>query len=256
MIAVWTTAIIILSALVLIALERWRPYDAGQALLRHGFLNDLVMYALVQSYVLGLVIYAIVSFVDDHTSLERWQIVRQWPIWVQVVASVVLHDFYIYWFHRWQHASAVLWRTHEAHHSTTDVDWLSGSRSHSIEILINQTIEFLPIMLFASPEVAAIKGCIDAVWGMYIHANIDVRSGRLQYVLNGPEMHRWHHASDDVAHNRNFSTKLAVWDWLFGTAYLPANAKPQGYGIGPFPTSYIGQHLHAFRRADTGESGH
>ena len=64
---------------------------------------------------------------------------------------------------------------------------------------------------------------------MYIHSNIDVRSGRLQCVVNGPEMHRWHHAIE-IATGVNFATKLAFWDWLFGTAYLPAG-KPPGYGL-------------------------
>jgi hypothetical protein len=40
----------------------------------------------------------------------------------------------------------------------SDVDWLSGARSHALEILINQTIEFAPIVLLgAAPEVALIK---------------------------------------------------------------------------------------------------
>ncbi|MBU3741496.1 MAG: sterol desaturase family protein [Candidatus Kapabacteria bacterium] len=251
MMAVWTTVVIVACAVFLVVLERMRPYDSGQRLLRSGFLNDLLMYGIVQSYVMGVVIFAIIGFVDQHTSFERIRAIRELPLWLQLGASLVVHDFYIYWFHRWQHASPMLWRTHEAHHSTQDVDWLSGSRSHSVEILINQTVEFLPILLFASAEVAVLKGCIDAVWGMYIHANIDVRSGALQYVINGPEMHRWHHASDDAAHNKNFSTKLAIWDWLFGTAYRPANVKPSGYGIGPYPTSYIGQHLYAFRRSSS-----
>lgn len=251
MIAIWTTAIIVVSAVILIVLERRYPYDNGQRLLRRGFVNDLVMYSLVQSYVLGVVIFGVIAYIDDHTTLERFTTVRSWPVVLQVAVAMVVHDFYIYWFHRWQHASPTLWRTHEAHHSTEDVDWLSGSRSHSLEILINQTVEFMPIVLLASPEVAVIKGCIDAVWGMYIHANIDVRSGRLQYIINGPEMHRWHHAQDDEAHNKNFSTKLAIWDWLFGTAYRPPQRKPTGYGIGPFPTTYLGQHAHAFRRRDS-----
>ena len=80
-----------------------------------------------------------------------------------------------------------LWRVHEAHHSGKDVDWLSGSRSHALEILINQTIEYAPIVLLgAHPDVALMKGVLDAAWGMYIHSNIDVRAGWLQYVLNGP----------------------------------------------------------------------
>jgi sterol desaturase/sphingolipid hydroxylase (fatty acid hydroxylase superfamily) len=143
----------------------------------------------------------------------------------------VTHDFYIYCFHRLQHRVPVLWRLHEAHHSVENVDWLSGSRSHALEIVINQTIEFAPIILLgAPPEMVQIKGTIDAVWGMYIHANIDVRSGWLQYVINGPEAHRWHHSVEYTGYGFNYATKLAIWDWLFGTMHLP-DAKPPAYGI-------------------------
>jgi sterol desaturase/sphingolipid hydroxylase (fatty acid hydroxylase superfamily) len=243
-----TTGITVLSAVVLIILERIIPYTKGQKLFRDGFFNDFVLYTLVQSYVLGLVIFGVLHYIDSYTEIDRILSVRQWPIWLQVLFFLVTHDFYIYWFHRFQHKSSLFWRTHEAHHSTHDVDWLSGSRSHSLEILINQTIEFAPIILLASPEVALVKGCIDAVWGMYIHSNVDVRSGWLQYAINGPEMHRWHHATDDEAHNKNFSTKFAIWDWLFGTAYLPHGRKPSGFGLGPdYPTTYVQQHTYAFR---------
>jgi len=121
------------------------------------------------------------------------------------------------------------------------------------EILINQTLEYLPIIVLASPEVAVIKGSIDVVWGMYIHSNIDVRSGVLQYVINGPEMHRWHLSDDTHAHNKNISTKFAIWDWLFGTAYRPTMHKPTSYGLGTqeFPSSYFKQIAYAFRRDPT-----
>jgi sterol desaturase/sphingolipid hydroxylase (fatty acid hydroxylase superfamily) len=246
----YSTIFIAAFAAVVIALERRFPYDDGQPLFRRGFWNDLGMYTIVQSYVMALVITTIVTWFDSLTGVSRLQIISGWPIAVQVIASLVVHDFYIYWFHRWQHNNGKLWRVHEAHHSTDQVDWLSGSRSHSLEILINQTIEFAPLVLLgASPVTLMVKGAIDACWGMWIHSNINVRSGALQYVINGPEMHRWHHAVDNDAHNRNFSTKFAVWDWLFGTAFLPRGRKPAGYGIGDpdFPTNYFKQHAYAFR---------
>jgi sterol desaturase/sphingolipid hydroxylase (fatty acid hydroxylase superfamily) len=111
----------------------------------------------------------------------------------------------------------------------------------------------LPLILLADPEVAVIKGMVDAVWGMYIHSNIRVRTGRLQFVLNGPEMHRWHHASDVDAYDRNFSTKLAIWDWLFGTAWLPRDRMPSGYGLDAedFPTTYLMQQFYATRPFDS-----
>jgi sterol desaturase/sphingolipid hydroxylase (fatty acid hydroxylase superfamily) len=244
-------AIIVGAALAFAALERLFPYHRGQRLFRDGFLVDLVGYTLLQSYVLALLIGILIRALDAHTGLSRLHLVSAWPLWVQVAFFVVTHDLYIYFFHRWQHASPLLWRLHEAHHSNTNVDWLAGARSHSLEILINQTIEFAPMVLLgAAPEVPLLKGAVSAVWGLYIHANLDVRTGRLQWILNGPEAHRWPHAIASEARDRNFATKFAFWDRLFGTAYLPTGRKPIGYGLPDvaFPTGYVAQHLFAFRR--------
>jgi sterol desaturase/sphingolipid hydroxylase (fatty acid hydroxylase superfamily) len=118
--------------------------------------------------------------------------------------------------------------------------------------LINQTIEFAPLVLLgAHPAVAISKLTIDAVWGMYIHTNIDVRSGWLQYVINGPEMHRWHHAKEVTDGHLNYGTKLAIWDWLFGTAYLPHGLKPQAYGMFGYdvPRGFWAQFWFAYRRS-------
>ncbi len=246
-----STGAIVAGALMIVALERWRPYDNGQRFLRKQFFNDLILYGIAQSYVLALVISWLLEHIPYFTQISKLGIISPWPIGAQLLFFLVEHDLYIYWFHRWQHHSPVLWRIHEAHHATDEVDWLSGARSHSIEILINQGIEFgALILLGASPAVVVIKGAVDAVWGMYIHSNIDAHSGKLQRVINGPEMHRWHHATDDEAHNKNFSTKLAIWDWLFRTAYLPKERKPAGYGLGElnFPKNYFAQHAFAFRR--------
>jgi sterol desaturase/sphingolipid hydroxylase (fatty acid hydroxylase superfamily) len=248
--ALLSPLLIVASALVLIVLERRFPYDRGQRLLRDGFLGDLVGYGLVQSYLLGLVIWAFVGWLDAQTGLGRLRLIASWPVPLQLGLFIVTHDLYIYGFHRLQHRSPILWRIHEAHHSTRDVDWLSGARSHALEILVNQTIEVAPIVLLgAAPEVILWKGVVSAVWGMYIHSNIDVRSGRLQLFLNGPEMHRWHHSADEADGGYNYATKLAIWDWIFGTARRPAG-KPRAYGLsGPeFPRGVLAQQAHAFRR--------
>lgn len=259
----WTLlspTIIVASALVLIALERLFPYQP-QRLFRTGFFTDLLGYGLLQSYVLAFAIGGVIGFVDHHTGWSKVGLISHWPVLAQLCFFFVTHDFYIYWFHRLQHRSNLLWRTHEAHHSVDDVDWLSGTRSHALEIMINQTVEFLPIVLLgAAPEVALMKATLDAVWGMYIHSNIDVRAGRLQLILNGPQMHRWHHATELPLPGRNFATKLAIWDWLFGTAYLPEH-KPARYGLpeADYPKTgffaYLLQHAHSLRRAKEATDG-
>jgi hypothetical protein len=112
---------------------------------------------------------------------------------------------------------------------------------------------------------------------MFIHCNIDVRLGKIQYFINGPEMHRWHHSDDGGREfQNNYSTKLAIWDWIFGTAFLPDPKvrKPRLYGLSDTPdyplsldgvddptsiksyfkvmwhdtVSYVKQHAFAFRK--------
>ena len=241
--------IIFASAILFVILERIYPYTKGQRVLREGFFDDLALYTIAQSYLLGIIVFGfIIRGVDESTGLSRLNLFADVPIWLQLVFFVITHDIYIYWMHRWQHKNKYLWRIHEAHHSPKKVDWLSGSRSHALEILINQTVEFLPIVLLGAPvEVLAYKATISAVWGMYIHANLNVYTGNLQKIINGPEMHRLHHTTGK-GRNRNFATKLAIWDWIFGTAYLPEGIKAEKYGIKTyFPAHYFMQTLYAFR---------
>ena len=241
--------IIFASAILFVILERIFPYTKGQRVLREGFFDDLALYTIAQSYILGIIVFGlIIRGIDESAGLSRLNLFADVPIWLQLVIFTVSHDIYIYLMHRWQHKNKYLWRIHEAHHSPKKVDWLSGSRSHALEILMNQTIEFLPIVLLGAPvEVLAYKATISAVWGMYIHANLNVHTGNLQKIINGPEMHRLHHTTGK-GRNRNFATKFAIWDWLFGTAYLPEGIKAKDYGLKTFfPKHYFMQTLYAFR---------
>lgn len=245
----YSMLIIFAAAILFVILERIYPYTKGQKVLREGFFDDLALYTIAQSYILSIIIFSfIISYIDETTGLSRLKLFANVPVWIQLIFFTITHDIYIYFMHRWQHSNKWLWRIHEAHHSPKKVDWLSGSRSHALEILINQTVEFAPIILLGSPpEVIAYKGLISAVWGMYIHSNLNVKTGWLQKIINGPEMHRWHH-STGKGRNRNFATKFAIWDWVFGTAYLP-ETKPDEYGLKTyFPAHYFNQTLYAFRR--------
>ena len=246
--AIAAPAIIIAGALALIGLERLRPYDR-QRLLRAGLAQDLIGYALIQSAVLSVVINGLVRALDSATGASRHGLISHWSFPAQLALFVVTHDFYIYWFHRAQHRFPLLWRLHEAHHSAREVDWLAGSRSHALEITINQTIEVAAMVLLgASSDVMLCKGAVSVVWGMWIHANIDLRLGWVGHVINGPRLHRWHHAIDYAPPGRNFSTKFACWDYLFGTVDR-RSGKPTGYGLAdPFPAGFLAQQAHAFRR--------
>lgn len=251
-----TTIILACWAVFIIAWERISPYRKGLPFFREGFWVDLVWYTIIQSYFLKIVIFDyIIMPVQKSFDWSHIQFVSQWPIAVQVLFFLVTHDLYIYLFHRFQHSSKFFWRTHEAHHSGKQIDFLSGSRSHIVEILINQTIEFAPIIILgADPMVVPIKAMLDAMFGMFIHANINVKMGKLKYFFNSPELHLWHHANYQEVFHANFSTKFSVWDHLFGTVYDPGFApgnEPENWGLHyDYPKDYFLQHAFSVKRFD------
>src|SRR2546425_4867679 len=105
-----STASIVVGALIIVLIERWRPYDKGQRLLRPQFFNDLIMYGIAQSYVLALVISWLLEHIPFFTQISKLGLVSNWPLAAQLAFFLVEHDLYIYWFHRWQHNSPILWR--------------------------------------------------------------------------------------------------------------------------------------------------
>jgi sterol desaturase/sphingolipid hydroxylase (fatty acid hydroxylase superfamily) len=225
------------------------PYRDQKIIRRPWFWNDLVYYAVVQSVVLGFLIAFFIFFIDERMGWSSLGLVSDWPIAVQLVFFLVSHDLFMYFFHRLTHKVDFLWRFHEAGHSVEDVDFVSGLRSHPFEIMVNQSIEFGAIIFLGGAlEVVVLKGMLSLAWGIWLHHNIDVKTGWLQYVINGSEMHRWHHHPEYM--HKNFATKFAIWDWLFGTAYFPRDRVCDRYGLDDpaFPGGWMSQFFAFFRK--------
>ena len=71
----------------------------------------------------------------------------------------------------------------------------------------------------------------------------------MKKLFNSPEMHIWHHSlelPEDRHTGINFGLTLAIWDYIFGTAYVPHSGRdiPLGFpGIESFPQSFANQTL-------------
>ena len=74
----------------------------------------------------------------------------------------------------------------------------------------------------------------------------------MRFIFNSPEMHIWHHSYDLPEEHRygvNFGLTLALWDYVFNTAYIPHNGRDirLGFpGVESFPKSFVDQNLHGF----------
>ncbi len=72
----------------------------------------------------------------------------------------------------------------------------------------------------------------------------------MKYLFNSPEMHIWHHSyelPEDRRNGINFGLTLAIWDYIFGTAYIPHNGRDirLGFpGIEEYPHDFVHQQMH------------
>ena len=75
----------------------------------------------------------------------------------------------------------------------------------------------------------------------------------MKYVFNSPEMHIRHHSyhlPKEHQHGVNFGLTLALWDYIFKTAYMPHSGRDNrlGFpGVESFPKKFVEQNVHGFR---------
>src|SRR5512139_1748541 len=74
-------AVIAMAAVLFIILERIFPYNPGQDVLREGFFDDLALYTIAQSYILGIVIFSfIIRNIDGWAGMSRLRLLNSWPV--------------------------------------------------------------------------------------------------------------------------------------------------------------------------------
>ena len=145
-----------------------------------------------------------------------------------------------------------MWRFHAVHHSAPRLYWLNAGRFHPIDSFMTFAPSYILLVVMGSGEVMlAYFGIITTIHGIFQHANIQLRLGPLNWFFSMAELHRWHHSKTLHEANHNYGQTVSVWDWVFGTRYLPANREPpEEIGIADlpsFPMTWWAQILSPFR---------
>jgi sterol desaturase/sphingolipid hydroxylase (fatty acid hydroxylase superfamily) len=170
------------------------------------------------------------------------------PAWLQLVLALVVVDLFHWCVHNALHRVPALWAIHRVHHSIVDMDWIGSMRFHWAEAGLYKLFTYpLLALLGIRADVLFALAVVNTAVGHFNHANLSITIGPLRYLLNNPAMHVWHHAHPDVGPPLvNFGITLSIWDWLFGTAHLPAlpPARLAFAGIERFPSTIAGQILH------------
>lgn len=177
-------------------------------------LNSLLLRLLFPAAAVGIA----------YTAAEAgWGLFNQvnLPYWFEVILAVLLLDLAIYLQHLLMHRVPLLWRLHRVHHADLDIDLTTGSRFHTLEILVSMLIKAAVIFILGPALLAVlIFEALLSGMALFNHANVRLPGTidrLLRLLLITPDVHRVHHSILRHETNSNYGFNLSIWDRAFGT---------------------------------------
>lgn len=219
------------------------------------FLNSLVT-VVAGGYVISVVIVTLLQqYVPYHIFAET---IEGWPFLLQLLIGVFIADaafFFPHWF-----SHKFLWRFHSIHHSAEKLSWTTAVRLHPVDQIPFMVAGAVAMHVLGFDEqVVLLVLVVHNAYNMFVHANLSLDYPKpFCYILGSPNYHRWHHAAEKEAIDKNFATTFPVFDLIFGSYYYPMGRLPASYGLyggeqKNFPKSFRGQLVYPFRTKKKGK---
>ena len=147
-----------------------------------------------------------------------------------------------YWFNHWLcHRVPLLWEFHKVHHSAEVLTPLTNFRVHPVYTWIFANILALSAAIanglanymFGETTYQYALADSNIILVLFIHVYVHLQhshvwiafSGWLGRIFVSPAHHQIHHSTNPKHFNRNYGSCLALWDWMFGTLYVPGKEK-------------------------------
>ncbi|MCA9472667.1 MAG: sterol desaturase family protein [Nitrospirales bacterium] len=239
---------VFIGALLMMILEYRFPHRRAWLPRRADVWQDAIFMILIQAALPKLLAFALavklVELLEPHGFAVSGVWPGSWSVPSQMLLMMLIADGFRYWLHRFAHEWECLWRFHAVHHSPHTLYWLNVGRFHPIDKALQFFLDALPfIVLGVSESVLGLYFVCYAVNGFFQHGNVDVRLGILNYIVSGPELHRWHHSMKKEESNHNYGNNLIVWDLFFGTWYLPKGRHVGDLGLinRHYPSNFVAQ---------------
>ncbi len=221
-----TTFLTLLSFQVFfIILERIIPFEKKWHPTGKEWLRDITYFTLVcfaGAYGQGLVVTIASHIASTSNHL---------PLMLEIPLALIPSSLASYLFHRLGHVKGFFWAAHGVHHTPNKVNVANNGVTHFIDVIVRAILCQVPLYwLNFSAEAMFISLAFTAMQGYFIHANVNMKMGPLNYLIATPESHRLHHSIDpNEAHN--YGTATMLWDILFGTFTWKENKVPSSLGV-------------------------
>jgi sterol desaturase/sphingolipid hydroxylase (fatty acid hydroxylase superfamily) len=226
----------------LLFLEFLFPCNPRQPLIGKGFLQDALWY-IIDTPLSLLILFPVAGVLrglfDHYLGFLSLGPATVWPVYLQIIAALLLAEFFIWFNHFARHKIRTLWFFHAVHHSQKEINVFTDNRAHIVDLLVGSLLSFIPFFIFHVSNYYAVVliGIYKPIHNRFIHANIKINLGWLGWLFTSPQFHRVHHSIEAEHADKNFGVYFSIYDYLFGTACKSRDVYPKtGISDSRFPT--------------------
>ena len=209
--------IILIMAEILLPKKK-RIHNRKDRWITNGLIT-LINTASVNIIHIAIPLIAIVAAIDVSNGKMGLFNIINFPIWIEIILTVIILDFIIWGQHLLSHKIPFVWRFHRMHHTDRDLDVTTAVRFHPFEIIFSMFIKITSIYILGASAIAVIifEIMLNGM-AMFNHANLRIPF-RIENILRKfivtPDLHRIHHSIYIDEHNKNFGFSLSIWDKIF-----------------------------------------
>lgn len=158
-----------------------------------------------------------------------------------VIGLTLVRDFATYVTHGLSHKVPLLWEFHKVHHSAAVLTPLTIYRKHPVynlfgnfvDLMLVAPLQGLVAWLFVGEAQPITLFGANFIFSAFHFAGANLRHSHIWISFGpifgrlfiSPAQHQIHHSRALEHWDRNFGEVFALWDWMFGTLYLPGKTR-------------------------------
>lgn len=166
---------------------------------------------------------------------------------VVTLIGIAALDFSVFFSHYLLHKIPFLWPFHEVHHSAEVLTPVTVHRNHPMDDMVNGIVYGVVGGAFAATYTAVSGNVVSelTIFGLNIftfayyisvyqlrHSHIWLSYGpKMSHIFVSPAQHQIHHSIDRKHWNKNYGFTFAIWDWMFGSLYVPKEREEIKFGV-------------------------
>lgn len=221
------------------------------------FFNGILKVTLIAPYIIyGIYLSIAVSeFLMENFGYASYSISNTAILILYTLAITLADDFAAFIVHLTVHKNKLLWEFHKVHHSATSLNPFTQYRIHPIELIIINIRRIITFGIitgifdyFSQHQINMLVFFgVNVFSGIFLFLGANLRHSHVQlkyftfleYIFISPYQHQIHHSNNADHYNKNMGTKLALWDWLFGTLILSKSVGQLEFGLGQEGARYF-----------------